>query len=38
VSDKLIKSILKSEIVDSILDWVQQKKNADENKLARELK
>jgi DNA topoisomerase-2 len=37
VSDKLIKSILKSEIVDSILDWIQQKKNADENKLAREL-
>ena len=37
VSDKLIKSILKSEIVNSILDWIQQKKNADENKLAREL-
>ena len=37
VSDKLIKSILKSEIVDSILDWILQKKNADENKLAREL-
>lgn len=37
VPEKLIKSILKSEIVDSILDWVQQKKNADDNKLAREL-
>lgn len=37
VTDKLTKSILKSEIVDSIIDWIQQKKNADENKLAREL-
>jgi DNA topoisomerase II len=37
VSDKLIKSILKSEIVLSILDWIEQKKNADENKLARDL-
>jgi len=37
VSDKLIKEILKSEIVDSILDWIQQKKAADENKLARDL-
>lgn len=37
VTDKLIKSILKSDIIDSILDWVQQKKSADENKLAREL-
>ena len=37
VSDKLIQSILKSEIVDSILDWVNQKKLADESKLAREL-
>ena len=37
VTDKLIKSILKSEIVNSVLDWIQQKKNADENKLAREL-
>lgn len=37
VSDKLIKSILKSEIVNSVLDWIQQKKSADENKLAREL-
>jgi DNA topoisomerase-2 len=37
VPEKLIKSILKSEIVDSILDWVQQKKAADESKLARDL-
>lgn len=37
VSNKLIQSILKSEIVDSILDWIQQKKNADDNKLQREL-
>jgi hypothetical protein len=32
-----IASILKSEIVNSVLDWIQQKKSADENKLAREL-
>lgn len=37
VSPKLIQSILKSEIVNSILDWIQQKKNADDNKLQREL-
>lgn len=37
VSDKLIKWILKSEIVESILDWIQKKKSADESKLAREL-
>ncbi len=37
VSDKLIKDVLKSEIVDSVLDWIQQKKAADENKLARDL-
>lgn len=37
VSPKLIQSILKSEIVASILDWIEQKKNADENKAAREL-
>jgi DNA topoisomerase-2 len=37
VSEKLIKWCLKSEIVNSILDWVQQKKSAEENKLAREL-
>ena len=37
VSEKLIKWILKSEIVESILDWIQKKKSADESKLAREL-
>jgi len=37
VPEKLIKSILKSEIVNSILDWVNQKKIADESKLARDL-
>jgi DNA topoisomerase-2 len=37
VSDKLIKSILGSEIVNSILDWIEQKKKADERKLEREL-
>lgn len=37
VSNKLIQQILKSEIVNSILDWIQQKKNADDNKLQREL-
>lgn len=37
VSNKLIQSILKSEIVQSVLDWIQQKKNAEENKAAREL-
>lgn len=37
VSDKLIKLILKSEIVNSILDWIEQKKAADESKLARNL-
>lgn len=37
VSEKLIKSILKSEIVNSILDWIEQKKAADESKLARDL-
>lgn len=37
VSEKLIKQILKSEIVNSVLDWIQQKKSADESKLAREL-
>lgn len=37
ISSKLIQSILKSEIVNSILDWIQQKKNADDNKLQREL-
>lgn len=37
VSDKLIKLILKSDIINSILDWVKQKKAADESKLARDL-
>ncbi len=37
ISEKMIKWILKSEIVDSILDWIQKKKSADESKLAREL-
>ena len=37
VPNKLIQSILKSEIVNSILDWIQQKKNADDNKLQRDL-
>lgn len=37
VSKKLIQSILKSDIVNSILDWVAQKKDADDNKLQREL-
>ena len=37
VSPKLIQSILKSEIVNSILDWIQQKKNAEDSKLQRDL-
>ena len=37
VSPKMIQSILKSEIVNSILDWIDQKKNAEENKLQRDL-
>ena len=37
VTAKLIQQILKSEIIESILDWIQQKKNAEENKAAREL-
>jgi len=37
VPNKLIQSILKSEIVNSILDWIQQKKSAEENKLQRDL-
>lgn len=37
VSSKMIQSILKSEIVNSILDWIDQKKNAEENKLQRDL-
>ena len=37
VTNKLIQSILKSEIVNSILDWIQQKKSAEDSKLQREL-
>ena len=37
VSNKLIKDILKSEIVETILDWIARKKDADANKLAREV-
>ena len=37
VTNKLIQSIIKSEIVNSILDWIQQKKSAEENKLQRDL-
>ena len=37
VSNKLVQSILKSEIVNSILDWIQQKKSAEESKLQRDL-
>lgn len=37
VSSKLIQSILKSEIVNSILDWIQQKKSAEDSKLQRDL-
>jgi DNA topoisomerase-2 len=37
VSSKIIQSILKSEIVNSILDWIQQKKSAEDSKLQREL-
>lgn len=37
VSKKTIQSILKSEIVNSVLDWIEQKKNAENNKLIRKL-
>lgn len=37
VSDAFIKKILKSEVVESVLDWIEQKKIADESKLARKL-
>jgi DNA topoisomerase-2 len=37
ISNKLVTQILKSEIVNSILDWIQQKKNAEESKLQRDL-
>ncbi len=37
VSSKLIAQVLKSEIVNSILDWIQKKKDAENSKLQREL-
>ena len=37
VTNKLVQSIIKSEIVNSILDWIQQKKSAEESKLQRDL-
>ena len=37
ISNKLIQSILKSEIVGSVLDWIDKKKLAEENKLQRQL-
>jgi len=37
ISKKMVQLILKSEIVNSILDWIEQKKDANENKLQREL-
>jgi DNA topoisomerase-2 len=37
VSKKLTQLILKSEIVNSILDWIEQKKSAENNKLERDL-
>ncbi len=37
VSDKFVQMILRSEIVNSILDWIQQKKNAEESKLQRDI-
>ena len=37
VSAKLIKEILKSEIVETILDWIARKKDAEASKLARDV-
>jgi DNA topoisomerase-2 len=37
VTNKFVSQIIKSEIVNSILDWIQQKKNAEESKLQRDL-
>lgn len=37
VSEKMIAWIMKSEILNSILDWIERKKEADENKLTRQL-
>lgn len=38
VSNKMIQSILKSEIVNSVLDWIQKKKDAETSKMERSLK
>ena len=37
ISNKFVQLIIRSEIVDSILDWIQQKKNAEESKLQRDV-
>lgn len=37
ITNKFIAQILKSEIVQSILDWIEQKQMAEENKLQRDL-
>jgi DNA topoisomerase II len=37
ITEKFISLITKSEIVNSVLDWYQQKKNAEENKIQRDL-
>lgn len=37
VSKALIQSIIKSEIIESVLDWINQKKIAEENKVQRKL-
>jgi hypothetical protein len=37
ISNKIIQLILKSEIVNSILDWIERKKEAEESKLKRDL-
>ena len=37
ITNKFVQQIIKSEIVNSILDWIQQKKNAEESKLQRDL-
>ncbi len=37
LSNKFIQSIIKSEIIESILDWIDKKRDAQENKLKRDL-
>jgi len=37
ISNKFIQLILKSEITNSILDWIEKKKNAEDSKLQRDL-